>query len=133
MKRANDYTRELASGIADLNTRLTRRAEAAATFVVVLFAAIIGVIALVHYLTPCEAGSLCMAAVVRPTRIGLWLRLRMTLRAAYLRTLISACERDIEFHQATQEQAPQLEALARQRKDELQVQLIDCEPCTRQR
>ncbi|MDP3139836.1 MAG: hypothetical protein Q8N17_26305 [Burkholderiaceae bacterium] len=71
--------------------------------------------------------------LVRPTRIRLLLRIRMALRAAYLRTLIRACEQDITYHQATQELAPQLEELARQRKDELSVQLIDCELCTRQR
>ena len=33
MKRASDYTRELASGIADINTRRTARAPAAGNFV----------------------------------------------------------------------------------------------------
>ncbi len=131
MKRANDYTRELASGIADLNAKRVRRVDAGVNFVVCLIVALLGAAALLHFLTPCEAGSMCMAAVVRPTRIGPWLRLRMAARAAYLRILIRACEQDIEFHQQTQELAPQLEALARQRRDELQVQLIDCELCTR--
>lgn len=130
---ADDFTRELASGIADLNARRAKRAEAAAEFIVVMVVAILGALALLHYLTPCEAGSLCMAAIVRPTRIGLWLRLRMALRAAYLRTLINACERDIEFHRQTAELAPLLEDLARQRRDELNVELIDCELCTRSR
>lgn len=40
MKRASDFTRELASGIADLNTKRTRRVEAGVNL---LFALAIGV------------------------------------------------------------------------------------------
>ncbi|MDP3139835.1 MAG: hypothetical protein Q8N17_26300 [Burkholderiaceae bacterium] len=42
MKRASDYTRELASGIADLNTRRVKRVEAGVN---VLLAVAIGVTA----------------------------------------------------------------------------------------
>lgn len=68
---------------------------------------------------------------VRPTRIGPLLRLRMAVRAAYIRMLMRACEQDIQWHQENALMAPQLEALARQRLDELRVELIDCELCTR--
>ena len=56
-----------------------------------------------------------------------WLRVRMAARAWYLRTLIRACEMDILQHQIDQQFAPAREALARQRRDELNVRLIDCE------
>lgn len=131
MTRADDYSREVDSAIMELNARRVRRVDAGVNFIVVLIVAILGAVALLHWLTPCEAGSLCMAAVIRPTRIGLWLRIRMAVRAWYLRTLIAACERDIEFHQQTAELAPELESLARQRRDELTCELIDCELCTR--
>lgn len=68
---------------------------------------------------------------IRPTRIGPLRRLRMTLRATYIRMLMRACEQDIRWHQETQALAPQLETMARQRLDELRVELIDCELCTR--
>lgn len=68
-----------------------------------------------------------------PTRLNPWLRLRMAVRAAYLRLLMRSCEQDILYHQETAELAPQLEALARLRLDELRIQLIDCELCTRSR
>lgn len=68
---------------------------------------------------------------IRPTRINPLLRLRMAVRAAYLRMLMRSCEQDIQWHQKSAELAPQLEALARQRLDELRVELIDCELCTR--
>jgi hypothetical protein len=68
---------------------------------------------------------------IRPTRIRPLLRLRMTVRAIYIRLLMRSCEQDIQWHQQTAELAPQLEALARQRLDELRVELIDCELCAR--
>jgi hypothetical protein len=68
---------------------------------------------------------------VRPTQIRPLMRLRMFFRAAYIRLLMRSCEQDIQWHQQTAELAPQLEALARQRLDELRVELIDCELCTR--
>jgi hypothetical protein len=37
MNRASDFTRELASGIADLNTRRVQRAESAAHFMLGAF------------------------------------------------------------------------------------------------
>lgn len=131
MNRATDHTREVDSAVMELNARRVRRVDAGVNFIVILIAAILGAVALLHWLTPCEAGSLCMAAVIRPTRIGLWLRIRMAVKAWRLRVLISACESDIAYHQACQDTAPLLEQLATQRRDELMVQLIDCELCTR--
>jgi len=66
-------------------------------------------------------------ALIRHGGMRPLLRLRMAARAWYLRTLIRACEMDIAQHQADQEMAPQREALARRRRDELNVRLIDCE------
>jgi hypothetical protein len=60
-----------------------------------------------------------------------YLRLRIAVRAAYLRLLMRSCEQDILWHQEAQVMAPKLEALARRRLDELRIELIDCELCTR--
>jgi hypothetical protein len=68
-----------------------------------------------------------------PTRPGPLQRLRMAVRAAYLRILIHACEQDIEWHKETARLAPQREAIARQRRDELAVELAGCEVSGRSR
>lgn len=48
--------------VCDRNARVTRRAEAAANFVVALVLAIALAVLLVHWLTPCDAGYLCSLA-----------------------------------------------------------------------
>jgi hypothetical protein len=60
-------------------------------------------------------------------RISLIERIRLSIRAAYLRMLISNCEADIEHHQFMQERELLLEREARQRLDELRIALIDCD------
>lgn len=48
MKRASDYTRELAAGIADLNTRRTKRAEAGVHFLLGFLGALGALMLAVH-------------------------------------------------------------------------------------
>ena len=45
--------------IALQHARLTRRSKAAAEFIVAMVLGVLGALALLHYLTPCEAGHLC--------------------------------------------------------------------------
>lgn len=130
----------LAQGVNEQNAARTRRAEAAVNVLLAVVLAVLGAVGLVHWASQCnvmlDGAALCMAAVI-PTRPGLlqraWRRVYMQARAAYLRTLLRACEQDISYHQETAELAPQLEALARLRADELRVQLVDCELATRAR
>jgi hypothetical protein len=73
------------------------------------------------------------ARKVIPTRPSLLLRLRLAVRAAYLRILIRACEQDIEAYRLEAMLAPEREAIARERRDVLMVELMDCELNTRTR
>jgi hypothetical protein len=66
-------------------------------------------------------------STVRLWAVSPFLRLRMALRAMYLRALLRSVEADILHYQIEAHFLPQQEAEARQRKDELNVQLIDCE------
>lgn len=50
MKRASDYTRELADGIADLNTRRTKRAETGLHFLLGFLGALGATMLTVHWL-----------------------------------------------------------------------------------
>ena len=95
----------LSAAITAHHARLSRRAEAAADFIVAVVFGALGACALLHYLTPCEAGYLCWAPIViaggrgaRPApdgaRAGLlmrtWHRLailcrRLQIRAVHVR------------------------------------------------
>lgn len=75
---------------------------------------------------------------VRPTRIRPLLRIRMALRAAYLRWLIKwheqsmkDRERGLEVAQWEIEHFPALQRHTQIHIDNLRTQLIDCELCTR--
>jgi len=62
-------TNEVAQRINRINTARGLRAEAAAEFIVALVLGAIGAALLVHYLTPCDAGHLCMGlAYLAPQR-----------------------------------------------------------------
>lgn len=128
MNTSLEDSRTLADGINRINEARTRKPNRVAD---VLVATVIGCLlaaAALHFAMPCEGASFCAAAALRTPW---WHRLFMPLRAAYLRMLIRSCVADVEYHQQTAELAPQLEALARQRLDELRVQLIDCDLSTR--
>lgn len=104
-----------------------------------VFAIALGVactLLLLGFLTPCEAGSLCMAAVITPTRTGWrqWLhRQHQALRAAYLRARINAAEHDLEHLQAAADHIPYQMELHRRCIAAWRVQVIDCETLTRNR
>lgn len=49
--------------IAAQHARLARRSQAAAEFIVAFAIGLLLALALVHYLTPCEAGHLCAGAI----------------------------------------------------------------------
>jgi len=81
-----------AQAINAMNAKRTRRADAAVDVLVALVLAILGALALLHYLTPCEAAQLCTLAAV-PTRSGWLATARRRLRAAVLRWKL----RDLEW------------------------------------
>ncbi len=123
----------IAQGVNALNAKRTKRAEAAAHFVLFVVFAILGAAALVHFLTPCDAGQLCMVAGVTPTRTGLISRWVHTLRAAYLRRRIAWAEEDLDFMQHTYESMPARMATHRIWLDHRRVELIGLELQTRNR
>lgn len=49
----------IARGVNAINAKRTKRAKAAAHVVLFVVMAILGAAALVHFLTPCDVGSLC--------------------------------------------------------------------------
>lgn len=105
---------ELAQAINARNARRAHQADAALGFVVALVVGILGAAALVHYLTPCDAATLCAGAVI-PTRPGLRLRAAQWLRTVYLRFRIRAALADVAGMQQVVDQAQQeLDYLPRQ-------------------
>ena len=85
----------IARAINHRNVRASRRADAAAAFVVVLVVAILGTLALVHFMTPCNAATLCMAAAI-PTQRGWLERATRAWRCYYLRSRIASALADIQ-------------------------------------
>ena len=106
---------DLAAAINERNARTTRRAESALDVLLAVFLAVLGAMALLHFLDPCSTdGALCMAAVIQ-TRPGLAQRLLQRLRGAYLRRRIASAKADIAAMQQILEQARQeLDYLPRQ-------------------
>jgi len=84
----------LADGINQLNAQRTHRAEAGAQFVVVLVVGILGGLALLHFLTPCEAAALCGMTAI-PTRPNWAQRLGAAAHVAWLRWRVRAAQQDI--------------------------------------
>jgi hypothetical protein len=109
-------------------TRAERRAAAAFEFLLCLILAIIGAVALVHWielegLTGAPAAAAAAMGVPRP-----WLqRLRQGAKAWYLRRLIDGAERDVEFLQAEARDIPMMIAAHRSYISELRVELAQVE------
>lgn len=121
----------IARGVNAINARRTKRAEAAVHVVLAVLFCILGAAALLHYLTPCDAGQLCSLAAITRTRTPLSARMVATLRAWYLRALIRSAHKSLQYleehHQRVQaelEYLPHAQALARQHIAALQVRLI---------
>ncbi len=85
----------IAQSVSAQNAKRTKRAEAAAHVVLFVVFTILGAVALVHFLTPCEVGHLCALAAA-PVRAGFAASLVSRLRAAYLRQRIAWAEDDLE-------------------------------------
>jgi hypothetical protein len=109
-------------------TRAERRAEAAYEFLICLILAVIGAVALIHWielegLTGAPAAAAAAMGVPRP-----WLqRLRQGIKAWYLRRLIDGAERDVEFLQGEARDIPMMLASHRSYISELRVQLAQVE------
>jgi hypothetical protein len=116
---------DIAQQINAANARRARKTEAALHFVGALVLAILGALALVHWLTPCDVGHLCAGgAALVPTRTESWpQRLVRAVRRWYLRRLIVAAEFDADHHAETMHLAPQLRDIAEARAAELRAEL----------
>jgi hypothetical protein len=112
------------------NAKRTRRAESAVEFILALVLAVLGALALLHWLTPCDVGHLCAGgAALVPTRTESWpQRLVRAVRRWYLRRLISAAEFDADFHAESMHLAPQLRDIAEARAAELRAELEALQP-----
>ena len=121
----------LAQRVNLLNARRTERAEAAADFVVIIVVGILLACALVHFATPCEGATLCMAAVITPTRTSLWRRLRMQLRAWRLRWKLSDVQATLAYVEEDLAELPDVRRHLRRQRDTLAACLADIELATR--
>lgn len=124
-------TNEVAKRINRTNATRSKRAEAAAEFIVAMVLGAIGAALLVHYLTPCDAGHLCGLAAITRTHTPLWQRITNGVRRWYLRALIRSAHKSLQFlleHeqrvQGELEYLPHAQAVARQHIAALQVRLI---------
>jgi hypothetical protein len=109
-------------------SRAERRAAAAYEFLLCLILAIVGAVALVHWvelegLIGPHAAAITALGVPRPW----WARVRTALRVAYLRHLIAGAERDIGWLQDEARDIPLLIAAHRGYVSELRVQLAQVE------
>ena len=112
----------------------------------VLFCVLLGVagtLLLLAWLEPCEAGSLCMSALITRPRTGprQWLhsarhwlyRRSQALRAAYLRSRIDGATKDLHHLQDAADHIPLQQELHRHCIEAWRVQLIDCDLNARKR
>lgn len=97
-----------------------------AGFLLAVILGVAGALALIHWGTCSQEVAMC-AALVTPTRLGWWRRLRMTLRALQLRWLIRAAEDDLQVLQATLGGLPRQIAYTRQHVTGLRLALARVE------
>lgn len=112
--------------VTEMNARTVRRIDTAANIAVALLLGILGAWALLAYLTPCEAGQLCMAAAI-PTQPSLVQRLRLAMRAWRLRWQLTETQNALAHVEKDLQELPELECYLRHRVDVLLVGLADCE------
>lgn len=127
-------TNAVAARINALNARRTRRAESAVHVVLFVVFVILGTAALLHYLTPCDAGQYCTLAAITRTRTPWAQRITSALRRWYLRVLIRSAHKSLQYLQehharvqAELEYLPHAQAVARQHIAALQVRLMQAE------
>lgn len=133
--------RAAARMVAELNTRTSRPVETIANVLVAVAVGILLAAALLHFLTPCETATLC-GAVITPTRLSPWarlrvelrhalLRLRLAARAWHLRVKLDAAVADETYLLDEIKQLPQQLAHTRLYADALRVQLEACRLASR--
>jgi hypothetical protein len=96
------------------------------TFIVVAFAAF-GLWALIHWLTPCETGTLCMAAVMPRPRPGWVQRIKVAMRAWRIRLQLADTEATLNWVEEDLDMLPILRRRLALRRDALLLNLADCE------
>ena len=111
-------THELSAVVNALNAHrmgaVERRVHAFLGVLLAIAVALVGAFALIHFSTPCEGASLCLAAVV-PTRRGWVQRLVDSLAQWRLRYYIRSAEQDLAYqHQQLEIAQWECEALPRQ-------------------
>jgi len=119
-------THAMAEALNAQNAHITRRADAAVNVVAALAVAALAAWALIVFLTPCEAATLCMATAI-PTRPSLLYRLRLQLRAWRLRWKLRDTEATLAWVEQDLLDLPELRRQLRRKRDFLQVRLIDCD------
>lgn len=105
-----------------------RRADRALNYLLALVLGILGAVALVHWLTPCEGATLCAGVIpLRPTvaqrMVRTWRRCCALARALDLRYRIVWAEQDLQVLRAEMELAPQQAALLERHLEVLRVRL----------
>lgn len=116
------YSDQACPALLARSERTASRAEAACGVLLAVVMGCLGAIAVVHFLTPCEAGSLCTLAAI-PTRPGLLARVHRSMRRAYLRCRIASAEQDAQAHEMHAAIEPLLAKAARQQADAWRVEL----------
>jgi hypothetical protein len=117
--------------IAARNAARALRAKAALDVLTAVAIGLAFAALLVAYLTPCATATLCMGAVMTPTRVTLWARLRAPFMRWYLQRLISSAEYDLQVLQQDITFLPRRLEMTRLHISALQVQLIDIDLSTR--
>lgn len=97
-------TIELSAAVNEFNARrmavVQRRVHAFLGLMLALAAGIVGAFALIHFGTPCEGASLCMAAII-PTRRSWLQRLVLDVQSWRLRWQVRAAQQDLVYqHEA---------------------------------
>ena len=112
--------------ITEYTARSVREADKAVSIVVAVVVGILSVWALLVWATPCEAGSLCMAAAI-PTQPSVVRRFRLWLRALRLRLQLSDAENALAHVETDLQELPELRSYLLQRVDLLRIRLADCD------
>lgn len=122
-----EESREIAAHVNAVNAARTQRAQAAVHLIGALLIAVLGALALLLWLTPCDAGTLCMGMVCTPTRTGPHNALRRAWRRWYLRWCLRDMDLAADRIRADIELLPQIERDMRRQMNLLRVELATLE------
>lgn len=116
----------IAQAINAMNAKRSARADAALSVILALVLAVLGAAALLHWLTPCEAGTLCMAGAVH-TRSGWLASLQRRLHAVTLRWRLRDVEVTLDRVEEDLADLPEIRLSLRREANALRAQLARLE------